>query len=290
MTSFDFFRSLVCGHQNKYRPGVTRVQLLKIALLFAESRTSIFMNDPFKYKASHIINDNYDCMQVQVKVFDLSDGREVHELKIPEESKGISPPPGFVTVREIAFGQEVDETEDPHPGLYFDIPEYQVQEASDEKIKMLKRAKNSGKKGMRKPFSALYDSQFPVINVRKGSFCGLDAFILKTLKFELSCLETRLPVPKTALEEEFRVIKTNMQLEHWPRNKGCEFRRASDQVPPVESQYEPSGKNEKLWNQHISIIQSLSAKQAWNRVDVPTDPKRLHIFGSLMQGEYFSEG
>ena len=308
MSSLNNFRSHVCGFyhpQLEDFPAAAGSELsstlqqqrecIRMAIALTEGRKRLFKDKPFRYRASHILYDCYSCMQVQARKFKMGDGREI-------------------IVREIAFGQEVDGKTDLRPALYFDISDNDINEATEEEIKRLKRTEQIQKKKnilmpssfqdffTKKRNSQGHKPSFPVHYIRDGSYQGLDEFITKILWFELSSLEVVLLMQESQqgvqscikkqqpleekvssqlvlLEQEFRTIKRHLDYEHWPRNnrEGCGATRyLNDLIPKVETNYEPAGgKKKEIWDSFISSFAPTSPqKNKLNTFLVNHDPER----------------
>ena len=298
LASFDAFISSICDQKNGAATStgsMTKAQRLQIALKFDEDRKAI-IKDCFNFKASHKISGIYPCMEVQAKVFDVRDGKQAVEIHkaLPQAlaAKGMSMPPGFITVREIAFGQEVDshKNSDLHPALWFNIPDSDIQPATVEQIKRLNSENFHGSFLSYYSGKSPHDPQFPIFYTGKGGYCSMDNFITEVMRFELSALQgSNDPQQKISLSHRFESIKCTLEADKWPRSKGSN-RKLDDRVPSEKSKYVPT-KNKHIWSTFTSFTEKPSKKNAWTTSEDTTLPSegRLSVLQSLSEGHLVSK-
>jgi hypothetical protein len=289
-SSFDAFSRVICNESDavKKRGALTKHQRLDIALAFDEGRNKVFGGKAFTYKANHTVYGQL-CMIVQTKYFttSLATGHVEEIFTVNNSNKGI------ITVREIAFGQEVSYKNDsptPRPALWFDIPKDSVESCTEEDTKLLRRQANLDRKNGRRKMSffeshlerlnkqtafvdigkqPLFEAPFYIYYVNK-SYCGMNRFITDILRFKVSEGNGEDAIfaskKKQKLEKSFIAIKRALKRDSWPSNVGS----VDDSLTPschsirhVMSEYKVPKEDNKygLWESFVEITNSTAENE-----------------------------
>jgi len=283
--SFDAFSDIICNDDiTREIRALTKHQRLQIALAFDEDRRALFRDGGFRYKATHKVYGTHTCMIVQTKHFIMRPTGKMEEtFKIDGTT---SQGRGMITVREIAFAQEVSHEKDssiPAPALWFDIPQYNAEVSTDEDARLLKRQDAHNAKMRVKKLSFL-ESHTKRLNKRqikvsdanavllqeppffvyyaRESHCGMHDFITELLRFKVSEVKGDLAslAKNKYLENRFISIKRALKRDHWLSSKKGDMDKLahSYHVPDVNGVYNPPVKNEKhvLWEMFVGDMNS----------------------------------